>query len=379
MPPAIHSLLERMVAENASDLYLTVDCPPAFRKVDGIEPFGEVLKREDIQQMMSELLTEDQIDDFQATLEFNSAMALGQSARFRINAFMQQQQPGLVIRKIQTKIPTFAELGLPPVYERLAMEKRGLVLVVGQTGSGKSSSLAAMIGHRNQHGSGHIITLEDPIEFVHQHQNCIITQRDIGIDSFSFGMALKNVLRQRPDVVLIGEIRDRETMEHALNFADTGHLCLATLHAKNSNQTIERILSFFPEEKQRQVLMNLSLNMLGVVAQRLLPTRAGGRCAAIEVMLVEGLIRQLIEEGKIKEIKPVMERHRDQGMQSFDQSLMDLFVAGRISEEVALAESDNAANLRLEMRKARMTPHTPQPADASGNSLGSVNRQHFKI
>ena len=361
-------LFERMVAGQASDLYLTVGCPASIRFADRIETVGESMTRADVERALEALFNEDQRMEFYSTLEFNSAFNWEDKARFRANAFMQQQEPGVVVRRIQTEIPTFEFLNLPSAYRELIMLKRGLILVVGQTGSGKSSSLAAMLGHRNRHGSGHIITIEDPIEFLHKHEGCIVTQRDVGIDTFSFGMALKNALRQRPDVVLIGEIRDRETMEHAINFAETGHLCVATLHSNNANQAIERTLNFFPEEKHRQVLMNLSMNLRGILSQRLMLSKKGGQCVAVEVMLNQGLIRQLIQEGKIKDIRGVMERNTDHGMKTFDQSLMELYQKGFIDEETAEAESDNPSNLRLMIKQARMsrpmgTPSPVPPVD----------------
>jgi twitching motility protein PilU len=262
---------------------------------------------------------------------------------------------------INTVIPTPEQLYLPKVYSDLVMMGRGLILVVGQTGSGKSTSLAAMIGHRNRHGTGHIITIEDPIEFVHQHHGCIISQRDVGIDTFSFGIALKNALRQRPDLVLIGEVRDRETMEHAINFSETGHLCLATLHANNANQAIERILSFFPEEKHPQIRLNLSLNLKAILSQRLILNLKGTRSLAAEVMLNNGLIKSLIEDGKIREIKEMMHKGTDQGIRTFDQSIFELYSQGIISEEIALSEADNLANMKLNISQSTMAKKQEAP------------------
>ncbi|MDG1286128.1 MAG: PilT/PilU family type 4a pilus ATPase [Rickettsiales bacterium] len=345
-------LLQTMLEQQASDLYITVGCPASFRSEKGIQAIGEPLTRDIIYGLIDEILTPKQRAEFDEVMEFNSAYGWQDKGRFRINVFMQQHEPGMVIRRINTVIPTFEDLNLGEAYRDLVMHKRGLVLVVGPTGSGKSSSLAAMIGHRNEKGSGHIITVEDPIEFQHSHKGCIVTQRDVGIDTASFEAALKNALRQRPDVVLVGEIRDRDTMEHAINFAETGHLCLATLHANNCPQTIERILSFFPEEKHRQVQMNLALNLKGILSQRLVKNRMGGRCIVSEVMLNEGLIRELIEEGNVKEMRQVMERNSDIGMQTFDQALLARYIRGEVTEEVALAESDNPQNLKLKMRQA---------------------------
>ena len=377
-------LFATMLDRQASDLYLTVGCPAAFRSDKGMEPIGPALTREMIHTLVNQLITPEQRAEFDQTMEFNTAYGWQDKGRFRINILVQQREPALVIRKINTEIPNFEQLQLVKAYENLSMVKRGLVLIVGPTGSGKSSSLAAMIGHRNAHSSGHIITIEDPIEFQHSHKGCIVTQRDVGLDTLSFHAALKNALRQRPDVVLIGEIRDRETMEHAINFAETGHLCLATLHANNCPQTIERILSFFPEEKQRQVLMNLALNLRGILSQRLIQSRAGGRCIVSEVMLNEGLIRELIEEGSIKEMREVMERNSDVGMQIFDQALLARYVRGEITQEVALAESDNPQNLKLKMKQAAITPTASpshalaEPTEDDSSNSGSA-RHHLEI
>lgn len=308
-----------------------------------------------VREYLAQLVPEDIIDEFDSTLEYNSAIQWSETARFRLNAFKQRQHTGIVLRRIRTVVPTMAELSLPEQYANLVMEKRGLVLVVGPTGSGKSTSLAAMIEHRNQRTHGHIVTIEDPVEFIHEHKGCIITQRDVGIDTYSFGIALKNALRQRPDVIVIGEIRDRETMEHAIIFSETGHLCLATLHSNNTSQAIERIINFFPEEKHRQLLLSLSLNVRGILSQRLVHNVRNQRSLATEIMLNQGLIRNLIQEGKIKEMKEIIERSRDQGMHSFDQNLLDMCIGGEIEESVALAEADNPANLRLHLTQHRMT------------------------
>lgn len=348
----LDDLLQACILKKASDIYITHGCPPSLRVEDQIVPFrNEPLDDEAIHELLRAIVNEEQIDEFESTMELNTSIAWGDRARFRVNVYRQQQHPAMVIRRIQTHIPTVSELGLPKVYEKLSMMKRGLILVVGQTGCGKSTSLAAMIGHRNQHGSGHIITIEDPIEYVHEHARCIVSQRDVGIDTYSFGMALKNALRQHPDVILIGEIRDRETMEHAINFSETGHLCVATLHANNSSQAIERVLNFFPEEKHNQILLNLSLNVRGILAQRLVPHTAGGRALAVEIMLNEGLISNLIQEGKIRDIRDVMQRSRDRGMQTFDQSLLDLYFAKEITEATALAECDNPATIQLTIKQ----------------------------
>lgn len=348
----IQDLLKRMVQEKASDLYLTVGYPPVLRIRSEVVHAGDTpLDIDYIHTMMAEVLTPDNIEEFDATHELNVSIEITDLARFRINAFQQQNKPGMVIRRIENVIPTVEQLGLPSVYADLAMEKRGLIIVVGQTGAGKSTALASMIGHRNRNGHGHIITIEDPIEFVHRHQQCIITQRDLGIDTFSFGTALRNALRQRPDVLLIGEIRDVDAMEHALNFAETGHLVLTTLHANNSSQAIERILAFFPEAQHNQVLLSLANNLKAVLSQRLVETVQETRVPAVEILLNKGLIRNLIHEGKTREIREMLEKNREQGMQTFDMCLLDLHIQGIISEEVALAESDNSSNLKLQIRQ----------------------------
>ncbi len=374
-----NDLFQKMLDYSASDLYITAGCPAAFRSDSGIKPEGESLNREMINHIIDQILTPAQREIFEDALEYNTAYAWEDKGRFRINVFKQQHEPGMVIRRINTSIPTFEQLELGSAYADLAMQRRGLVLVVGPTGSGKSSSIAAMISHRNKHGRGHIITVEDPIEFQHTHENCIITQRDVGIDTHSFQSALKNALRQRPDVVLIGEIRDAEAMEHAINFAETGHLCLATLHANNCPQAVERILSFFPEEKSRQILMNLALNLRGVLSQRLINGRDGSRKIVSEIMLNQGLIRELIEQGKIKELRAVMERNGDMGMQTFDQALLARYVRGEVTMETALSESDNPQNLKLKMKQAVVSPLTALSAAGSNSENTIPARHHLEI
>jgi twitching motility protein PilU len=352
----LEQLIKKFIELDGSDMYITFDCPPSIRVANKITSIGEKpMTDEDIEAVIKDILSEDQIDEFYSTMEYNAPMQLNNLGRFRINIFRQQQHSGLVIRRIRGDIPTVESLNLPKIYSDLIMESRGLILVVGPTGAGKSSSLAAMIGHRNKNGYGHILTIEDPIEFVHQPQGCIITQRDVGIDTYSFGMALKNALRQRPDIVVIGEIRDRETMEHALNFSETGHLCLATLHAGNTSQTLERALSFFPEEKQRQVYHNLAHNLLGILSQRLILTTKDTRMAATEVMLNRGFIRTLIQDNKVKEIPEIMAKNTNEGMHTFEQSLYKLYTDHVITEEMAISESDNSANMQLLIRKQRTT------------------------
>jgi twitching motility protein PilU len=351
----ISQIIDDFIARNASDLYITVGAPPSMRTAHGISAVNSTpLSEEDVKSAIIGLLSESVMDEFSSTLEYNTAINWKDTARLRINLFRQRQHTGMVLRRIHTKIPGLQELGLPEIYGNLVMERRGLILIVGPTGSGKSSSLAAMLEHRNLHGSGHIVTLEDPVEYFLDHKGCIITQRDVGIDTYSFGIGLKNTLRQAPDIIVIGEIRDREAMEHAIVFAETGHLCLATLHANNANQTIERILNFFPEDRHKQILLNLSLNLRAILSQRLMTNTRGTRSAAIEVMLNQGLIRQLIHDGQVREIKECIENGRDQGMQSLDQHLVSMCMEGVISEATALAEADTPANIRLTLQQGML-------------------------
>ncbi|MBE9609899.1 PilT/PilU family type 4a pilus ATPase [Chitinilyticum piscinae] len=348
----MHDLLRHMRSKNASDLFITADFPPAM-KIDGkVTPVSnQVLTAQHAKELARSIMNDRQAEDFEATKECNFAISPGNLGRFRVNTFMQQGRVGMVLRTINSEIPKLEELGLPPVLEDIAMTKRGLVIFVGGTGSGKSTSLAAMIGHRNDNAYDHIITIEDPIEYVHEHKKSIITQREVGVDTDSWMNALKNTLRQAPDVILIGEIRDRETMDYAIAFAETGHLCMATLHANSSNQALDRIINFFPEERRSQLLMDLSLNLRAFVSQRLVPHRSGkGRVAAVEVMLNSPLISELIFDGKVHEIKEIMKRSREIGMQTFDQSLFDLHEAGKISYEDALRNADSVNDLRLQIK-----------------------------
>ena len=352
MPNTTQDILRAFVDKNASDLYLTVGAPPCLRLHNNLERYpNDPLTEEDIRAILKDILSEKSIAQFEATLEHNTAITWDGRWRLRINVFKQKLNTGMVIRRVQTKIPTIEELHLPKVYGDLIMERRGLILIAGQTGSGKSSTLAAMVGHRNRHGSGHIITIEDPIEFEHSHNQCIITQRDIGIDTFSYSAGLKNALRQMPDVIVIGEVRDLDTMENAIAFAETGHLCIATLHANNTNQAIERVINFFPEEKRAQVLMNLSMNLKAILSQRLVRNIKNTRSIANEIMFNSGQIRELILEGKIKEIRKYIEEGTSSGMQIFEQALLRLYEQDIITEDVALAEADSPGNLRLAMRQ----------------------------
>jgi len=343
------SLLKLMVHKKGSDIFIAVDASPSMKVNGRIMPVTKTtLSVDQAHQIVTGIMTDKQRAEFESTRECNFAISRTGIGRFRVSAFMQRNHPGMVIRRIEMQIPTADELQLPETIKDLAMTKRGLILFVGATGSGKSTSLAAMIGYRNKNGSGHIITIEDPIEFVHEHQNCIITQREVGIDTESFEVALKNTLRQAPDVILIGEIRTRETMEHAIAFAETGHLCMGTLHANNANQALDRVINFFPEERRHQLLLDLSLNLKSVVAQQLIPTPDGkGRRAAIEVMINSPLISDLIRDGSVHEIKEIIKKSRDEGMQTFDQALYDLYKTEAITYEDAISHADSPNDLRL--------------------------------
>ena len=348
----IYDLLRALVAKKGSDLFITAGFPPAL-KIDGkVTPVSQqALNSQHTAMLVRAVMNDRQAAEFEAKKECNFAINPTGIGRFRVNCFVQMACVGMVLRVITTSIPNFDDLKLPPVLKDVAMTKRGLVIFVGATGSGKSTSLAAMIGYRNENSHGHIVTIEDPVEFVHPHKNCLITQREVGVDTESWEAALKNTLRQAPDVILIGEIREREVMEHAIAFAETGHLCLGTLHANNSNQAMDRIINFFPEERRQQLLMDLSLNLKAVVSQRLIPLREGkGRAAAVEIMLNSPLISDLIFKGEVHEIKEIMKKSRELGMQTFDQALFDLYEAGRISYEDALRFADSTNEVRLNIK-----------------------------
>lgn len=348
----MHDLLHLMLSKKASDLFITAGYPPAF-KIDGkMTPVSQQqLSPQHTAELARAIMNEKQAAEFDTSKECNFAIHPHGIGRFRVNAFVQQQRVGLVLRTITTQIPKFDDLGLPPVLKEVVMSKRGLVIFVGGTGSGKSTSLAALIGHRNQNSYGHIITIEDPVEYVHEHINCVVTQREVGVDTESWEAALKNTLRQAPDLILIGEIRDRETMEHAIAFAETGHLCMGTLHANSANQALDRIINFFPEERRAQLLMDLSLNLRALIAQRLIPKKEEkGRVAAIEVMLNSPLISDLIFKGEVHEIKEIMKKSRELGMQTFDTALFELYEAGLISYEDALRNADSMNELRLQIK-----------------------------
>ncbi|HJQ63802.1 MAG TPA: PilT/PilU family type 4a pilus ATPase [Burkholderiales bacterium] len=345
----INDLLKAMVERKASDLFLTSGFPPAI-KLDGkLTPVAsQTLTPQHTVELSHAIMNDKQVAEFEASKECNFAISPRGIGRFRVNCFVQMGQVGMVLRTINAEIPRFEDLGLPPVLKDIVMTKRGLVIMVGGTGSGKSTSLAAMTGYRNENSYGHIITIEDPVEFVHEHKNCVVTQREVGVDTDSWHIALKNTLRQAPDVILIGEIRDRETMDYAIAFAETGHLCMATLHANSANQALDRIINFFPEERRHQLLMDLSLNIRAIVSQRLIPKRDGkGRACAVEIMLNSPLISDLIFKGEVHEIKAIMGRSRELGMQTFDQHLFDLYEGGQITYEDALRNADSLNELRL--------------------------------
>jgi twitching motility protein PilU len=345
-------LLRLMVSKGGSDLFITSGFPPAM-KIDGrMTPVSsQALTGSHTADLARAIMNDKQAAGFELSREANFAISPGDLGRFRVSAFMQMGCVGMVLRVITTTIPKLEDLQLPVVLKDVIMAKRGLVIMVGATGSGKSTTMAAMVGYRNENSYGHIITIEDPVEFVHPHRNCVITQREVGVDTDSFEAALKNSLRQAPDVIQIGEIRDRETMEHAIAFAETGHLCLATLHANSSNQALDRIINFFPEERRQQLLMDLSLNLKGLISQRLIPKKeAKGRVVAMEIMLNSPLISDLIFKGEVHEIKEIMKKSRELGMQTFDQALFDLYEADRIGYEDALRNADSVNDLRLNIK-----------------------------
>lgn len=361
---SLHQLISKFVELKGSDLYLTVGFAPSVRVEDKIVMLSDTpMTDEDVERLLTEMLNAEKLNEFRTTMEYNGSMHFSEG-RFRINAYRQQQHSAVVIRHIRSEIPTAESLKLPKPYTDTIMENRGLILVVGPTGSGKSTSLAAMIGHRNEHGYGHILTIEEPIEFLHQSKGCIISQRDVGLDTYSFEAALKNALRQRPDVVLIGEIRDHETMEHAINFSETGHLCVATLHAGNSAQALERVLSFFPEEKRKQVSYALSSNLLAIFSQRLVLTLDNKRTLATEVMLNRGFIRSLVQENKGKDLADIIAKNTNEGMHTFEQSLYQLYIDKVISAEVAIAEADIPSNMQLLVHKVQASKGLLKPGSA---------------
>ncbi|OCH25140.1 PilT/PilU family type 4a pilus ATPase [Aliivibrio sp. 1S128] len=365
----LDELLHQMVQQKASDIYLTVDAPCLLR-VDGeLRAIGHKQTNDSVSALLAEMMDDDRQTEFNQTLEANFAIVKNEG-RFRVSAFWQREQPGAVIRRIETTIPSMESLYLPEVMKTLAIAKRGLVLVVGATGSGKSTTMAAMTGYRNAHKTGHILTVEDPIEFVHPHNKCIVTQREVGLDTESYETALKNSLRQAPDMILIGEIRSRETMEYAMTFAETGHLCMATLHANNANQALERILHLVPKDNKEQFLFDLSANLKGIIAQQLIPDVNGnGRHGVFEVLLNTPRISDLIRRGDLHELKATMTKSRESGMQTFDQCLFDLIVADKISVDEGLHSADSANDLRLMLKTKRGDSFTTSKFDNVSISL----------
>ncbi|OPH36867.1 PilT/PilU family type 4a pilus ATPase [Moraxella equi] len=366
----MYNMLTKVVEIGASDLFITAEFPPSVKHQGLMKPLGkQVLSADKTKLFAYSIMNDYQRDEFEREMECNFAINVPNVSRFRVNVFIQQQQVGMVIRTIAAEIPNFDKLRLPPQLRDVIMEKRGLVLVVGGTGSGKSTSLAAMIDYRNENSAGHIITVEDPVEYVHKHKKSMITHREVGVDTHSWHHALKNTLRQAPDVILIGEIRDTETMEHAIAFAETGHLCLGTLHANNANQTLDRIINFFPEERRQQLLMDLSSNMKAIISQRLIRTEDGkGRRAAVEIMLNTRLVADLILKGEMHELKAIMTKSREVGMQTFDQALFDLYDEGAISYDEAIRNADSPNELRLQI-KLKGTRRDGQNEMASSLSL----------
>ena len=357
----VHELLKLLISRNGSDLFITADFPPAI-KVDGkiSKVSSQALTLHHTLALTRSIMNDKQMAEFESTKECNFAISPPGIGRFRVNAFVQMGKVGMVLRVIPERPPTIDEMGLPPILKDIAMTNRGLVIIVGATGSGKSTSMAAMLDWRNEHSHGHIITVEDPVEFVHEHKNCIVTQREIGLDTENWEIALKNMLRQAPNVILMGEIRDRATMEHAVVFAETGHLCLATLHANSANQALDRIINFFPDERREQLLMDLSLNLNAIVSQRLLPCEnSKGRVAAIEIMINSPLVSDMIFKGEVGEIKEIMKRSREIGMQTFDQALFDLYEAGVISYKETLRNADSQNDVRLQIKlHSKRSPNT---------------------
>ncbi|MEM8560735.1 MAG: PilT/PilU family type 4a pilus ATPase [Pseudomonadota bacterium] len=369
--------LQILSSERGSDLYLSTGAPPCAKFEGQLKPIAnELLQPGEIKEIAYEIMDATQRAQFEQDLEMNLALSISGYGRFRINIFVQRNEVAIVARNIVANIPSWESLGLPQVLTEVMMAKRGLVLFVGATGSGKSTSLAALIDHRNTHTSGHIVTIEDPVEYVHTHKKSIVNQREVGVDTRSWHNALKNTLRQAPDVILIGEIRDRETMEHAIAFAETGHLCISTLHANNANQALDRIINFFPEDRRQQLLMDLSLNIKAFVSQRLIPTLDGKRCAAIEVMLGTPLIQELILRGEIDSVKEVMAKSENLGMKTFDTALFELYQQGLISEEEAVRNSDSANNVRLKIKFAKESAGAAGAPPSDGLSLTNLDDEN---
>lgn len=377
----IQTLLITVVEKGASDLFISAGLPPSMKLNGKMIPLNNTtLSPEMTRELVLSIMNEDQRNEFVSTKELNFAISARGVGRFRASAFYQRNLVGMVIRRIETSIPKVDDLGLPDVVKDLAMTKRGLVIFVGATGTGKSTSLASMIGHRNHNSHGHIICVEDPIEFIHPHAGCMVTQREVGIDTISFEVALKNMLRQAPDVIMIGEVRTKETMEHAITFAETGHLCLCTLHANNANQALDRIIHFFPPERHTQLWMDLSLNMRGMIAQQLVPTPDGsGRRAVVEVLLNTPLASDLIRKGEVQKLKELMKRSNEQGMQTFDQALHTLYERGEITYEDAIAHADSSNDLRLMIKLDKNEGRAPNAAPATGLQMESDPVEKSKI
>ena len=369
------SFLKLMAHQKASDLFITAGVPPSMKVHGRIQPITQTpLTPQQARDLVLNVMTPSQREEFEKTHECNFAIGVAGVGRFRVSCFYQRNQVGMVLRRIETRIPTVEELNLPQIVKTLAMTKRGIIIVVGATGTGKSTTLAAMIGYRNQNSSGHIITIEDPIEFVHKHEGCIITQREVGIDTDSWENALKNTLRQAPDVIMIGEVRTREGMDYAISFAETGHLVLCTLHANNANQALDRIINFFPEDRRQQLLMDLSLNLKAIVAQQLVPTPDGkGRRVALEILLGTPLVQDYIRDGEIHKLKEVMKESTNLGMKTFDQSLFELYQAGEISYEDALRHADSANEVRLRIKLAQGGDARTLAQGLDGVELSEVN------
>ena len=366
-------------SENGSDLYLSTGAPPCAKFQGQLKPIAsDIMQPGEIKDIAYEIMDPTQQAEFEKELEMNLATSISGYGRFRVNIFVQRNEVGIVARNIVADIPQWQDLRLPPILTEVVMRKRGLVLFVGATGSGKSTSLAALIDYRNSNSSGHIVTIEDPVEYVHSHKKSIVNQREVGVDTRSWHNALKNTLRQAPDVILIGEIRDRETMEHAIAFAETGHLCISTLHANNANQALDRIINFFPEERRAQLLMDLSMNMQSIVSQRLIPTIDNKRCAAIEVLLGTPMIADLILRGEIDGIKEVMQKSENIGMKTFDTALFELFQEGLISEEEALRNADSPNNVRLKIKFAK-EDGAADDGNAMGLSLESMDEDEESL
>ncbi|MFN3700343.1 MAG: PilT/PilU family type 4a pilus ATPase [Alphaproteobacteria bacterium] len=378
--PIIFQYLNAMKDHNASDLYLTVGFPPAMRGDKGLINIIEApLSPDDLNDILNSMLTTRQKRDFEMSLELNTSLDMGAHGRFRVNVMRQRQFPALVIRRIISKIPSFEELKLPQIMASLALEKRGLVLLTGMTGSGKSTTLAAMVDYRNTNQFGHIITIEDPVEYFHDHKKCVVSQREVGVDTESFAIAMKNSLRQRPDVILVGEIRDREVMEQALSVSETGHLCLSTIHTNNSYQAIERIVNLFPEDYHAQVRLNLSTNLKAIISQRLLPSIKGGLVPAIEVMINQGFVRELILKGEIAKIKDVMEQNNSIGMCSYDQSLLALFRDGFISEDVVIANADKPSDMKVKLQQVKLNAQGSSNKNEKNDVLSALDTSRISF